>query len=307
MIEPCPVCGSDNVEVGPSYTGTHPIFTVMKRAHCHSCDMVFATPMPHKLALEEYNASYFSSAHGGQPQKAQTMAFFSGIAKLRLAHIEHYLHNRDIIVTSVLELGPGPGFFARHWLERYPKTTYKALETDTSCHASLEKIGVCLIEASALAQDTNPIDLVVMSHVLEHQSTPIKFIHNSTLNLRKGGAIFIEVPCRDWEHKATNEPHLLFFDKRPMQHVLIESGFSDIELSYHGQEIDRLRSASPIQSVHRGIRSKLIDLGLITPFARIEPGLESLDPLERAVTAPFKAHCEMRKPAWWLRAVARKN
>jgi SAM-dependent methyltransferase len=270
--------------------------------------MVFAAPMPQDSAFEEYNASYFASAHGGQPRDPRAMAFFSGIARLRLVHIERYLSNRDIAVSSLLELGPGPGFFARNWLERHPETTYMAIETDTSCHDSLKDVGVHLVEVSAKQEDNMPVDLVVMSHVLEHVSNPIKFLTDATRNLRKDGALFIEVPCRDWEHKPIYEPHLLFFDKGPMHHLLSKLGFDDIQVSYHGQEIYRLRSASVWRSRLMVLRSKLIALGLIAPFARIRPGMEALtDPLERAAVAPFKAHRETQKPAWWLRAVARKG
>jgi len=269
--------------------------------------MAFADPMPQDSALEEYNASYFASAHNGQPRNSLAMAFFSGIAHLRIAHIEHYLNSQNITVSSLLEFGPGTGFFARNWLARYPQTSYKACETDTSCHDSLKDVGVHLVEVSAKPEDNMPVDLVVMSHVLEHVSNPIKFLTDATRNLRKGGALFIEVPCRDWEHKPIDEPHLLFFDKGPMQHLLSHLGFEDIQVSYHGQEIERLRSGSRWRPRFMALRSKLIDLGLVAPFARMRPGMEALtDPLERAVLAPFQAHCEMQKPSWWLRAIARK-
>ena len=34
--------------------------------------------------------------------------------------------------------------------------------------------------------------------------------------LKKKGHLFIEVPCKDWDHKNEDEPHLLFFDKKSM-------------------------------------------------------------------------------------------
>ena len=303
----CPVCGSPDAEVSGSYRGTHSIFTGLDRAHCRACGMVFAMPMPGEAALADYNASYFASAHGGQPRNSLAMAFFLGIARLRLAHIERYLNSRNIAVSSLLEFGPGLGFFARNWLASYPQTAYSACETDASCHASLQKMGILLVAAPALVEDTVPVDLVVMSHVLEHMSNPIGFLKNATRNMRNDGVLFIEVPCRDWEHKPIDEPHLLFFDKGPMQLFLRQLGFEDIQVSYHGQEIERLRSASGWRSKLMALRSKLITLGLVAPFARIRPGMEALtDPLERAAVALFQAHCETQKPAWWLRAIARK-
>lgn len=308
MVEPCPVCRSTDVEVSGSYRATHSIFNELNRAHCQQCGMVFANPMPCEADLIDYNASYFVSAHGGQPQNSQATAFFSGIARLRMAHVERYLGGRNIAVSSLLEFGPGSGFFARNWLTKYPQTVYSACETDTSCHASLQVIGVQLVEAYALAAEASAIDLVVMSHVIEHVSNPMEFLKHATRNLCKGGVIFIEVPCRDWEHKPIDEPHLLFFDKGSMHLLLRRADFEDIQVSYHGQEIELLSSASMWRSKFMALRSKLIALGLVAPFARIRPGMEVLtDSLERAAVAPFQAHCETQKPAWWLRAVARKG
>jgi SAM-dependent methyltransferase len=308
MIEPCPVCGSDDVEVSGSYRGTHPTFTGLNRAHCRVCDMVFSTPMPPVSALEDYNASYFASAHGGPSRNSLAMAFFSGMAILRLAHIKQYVNSRNMAVSTLLEFGPGSGFFARNWLARYPQTSYRACETDTSCHPVLHEMGIRLVSTSAVAEDAMPVDMIVMSHVLEHVANPQNFLMDATRNLRKDGVLFIEVPCRDWEHKSIDEPHLLFFDKGPMQHLLSMLGFDDIEVSYHGMEIDRLRSASVLRSKFISLRFKLIAMGLVAPFARVRPGMEALDnPLERAAVAPFQAHRETQKPAWWLRAIARKG
>ncbi len=131
------------------YRGSHPIFSGIGRMHCSACGMGFASPMPVETALGEYNASYFSTAHGGYKSNVVAKAFFSGIARLRMAHIVRYIEVMCIPVGNVLELGPGPGIFAKNWLEKYPKTSYMACETDISCHSSLQKMGVTLLESAS--------------------------------------------------------------------------------------------------------------------------------------------------------------
>lgn len=306
MTGACPVCRSSDVDVRGPYRGTHKVFRELKRAHCFSCGMIFATPMPSGDVLDAYNSTYFSSAHGGKPSTPIARAFFSAIARLRLAYVERYLRGRNIDVSRLLEWGPGLGFFARSWLEAHPASSYSAIETDASCHPFLTELGVRLLDD--ILQMQEEVDLVVMSHVLEHVPDPGRFLTSADRALRRGGAIFIEVPCRDWEHKAIDEPHLLFFDKGPMCRLLRGLGFTDIEVSYHGQEIQRLRAAPPWRDKWMAVRSKLISSGFVAPFAATQPGMEALtDPLERAAVAPFKAHCESAEPAWWLRAVARKD
>src|SRR3990167_9214513 len=255
MSEFCPVCEGIDIDVQTSYRGSHALFNGMSRAHCGSCGIVFATPMPDMEALEEYNAGYFSSAHGGLPNNLIAIAFFSSMARIRMAHLEKFLHLHHVEVSSLVEFGPGAGFFAQHWLVQYPQTKYFAVETDSSCHAFLKKVGVQLIAFSAIREEKRGLDMVVMSHVLEHVTNPIQFIKDATHHLRQGGALFIEVPCRDWEHKTMDEPHLLFFDKGPMYQLLDQLGFEHIELSYHGQTIDKLKSTSVFQSKLMSVRN----------------------------------------------------
>lgn len=307
MIDLCPVCGSCIVDVKSKYRAIHPIFKGMNRVHCNSCTMEFASPMPDENLLSEYNSNYFESAHGGAETNTIGLAFFSAIARLRQAYVEAYLASRQLSVSSVLELGPGLGFFASAWLAKHPCTEYFAHETDVTCHFELNKIGVQLVHETTNSKLDPAVDLVVMSHVLEHVIAPKDFIKQTTRNLRTGGVIFIEVPCMDYQHKLHDEPHLLFFDKKSMNQLLEATGFENIELAYFGQEIDDLKAMSIFKTKWEVLRSRLLRLGVLWPFASKKAGMESLqDPLERAAVAPFKAHIEASKPAWWLRAVAQK-
>lgn len=260
--------------------------------------------MPSAEMLSTYNADYFSEAHGGRPTNRSAVAFFSGVARIRRAFVTRYLKRHGVVAKQVLEVGPGPGFFAGSWLQAEPQTGYSAVETDESCHPLLAELGVRLVSFA----DAESVDLVVMSHVVEHVPDPAGFVREATRALRPGGALFIEVPCQDWAHKALDEPHILFFDKIPMRRLLDDLGFTDIEIAYYGQTIAQLKTESEFHSILKRARAKLISWGVVAPFAAARTGMEALaDPLERAVVAPCKAHVESSEPAWWLRAVARKR
>ena len=144
--------------------------------------------------------------------------------------------------------------------------------------------------------------------MLEHVPDPVGFVQAATLRLQPGGVIFIEVPCRDWEHKNLEEPHILFFDKVPMSRLLIELGFADIEVGYYGQPISELKSITPLKKLYARVRAKLISWGIVMPFAIASAGMNrSVSSLERALVRPYKAHQVSTEPAWWLRAIARKK
>jgi SAM-dependent methyltransferase len=147
-----------------------------------------------------------------------------------------------------------------------------------------------------------------MSHVLEHVSDPESFVSGVAKSLRPEGVLFIEVPCRDHEHKELHEPHLLFFDKNPLYTLLGKMGFLNIELSYHGRSLDRLSKPSFLNNIWNAVRMRLIKGGIVWPFSGRPPGLRHMDdPLVRAVVAPHLAHIESDKPAWWLRGLAVKG
>ena len=270
--------------------------------------MVFVSPMPSNEILEKYNASYFMTAHGGIPQDIVSQSFFSGIAGIRLQHVEKYIGKNKLEIKNVMEIGPGTGVFAKKWLTSYPETLYNAIETDTSCYNSLNNLGVKVNNQLDIDDTSKVFDLVVMSHVLEHVSNPDEFIRTSTHSLKKNGVVFIEVPCNDWQHKPEDEPHLLFFHKKPMMQLMTSLGFKNIQLSYHGQTIEKLQAKPSKLNLLLRVYNKLIHKGLYQLTAPFYTGDKThLSSIEQAVMIPFLAHKTSAKPAWWLRVMAQKE
>lgn len=308
MSSNCPVCDSNELTVLRPYLGVSSLFNGLTLMKCNSCEMVFASPMPSKDRLDDYNNTYFDSAHGGHSCNKVALAFFSGISHLRISHIRRYLIKYGVEVKRLMEIGPGIGFFAKNWLKLNPGAQYFAIESDHSCHSSLGDLGVTLSDMATIKDGESSVDLIVMSHVLEHVGDPFKFLEEASMALRSGGAIFIEVPCQDWKHKTVDEPHLLFFEKKSIFNLMDRLGFIDIELSYVGKKIAKLEGESRVEKLLQKVRHKLLEMGCIVPFSWPEAGMEGLvDPLERAAIKPYQAHCESKEPAWWLRAVARKG
>ena len=272
--------------------------------------MVFVNPMPDEVLLEEYNSGYFDNAHGGLQTHPLTVAFHSAINLLRVLYVERFIEKEKISVHRVLEIGPGGGHFARQWMKRNPQTSqYTGVESDKSCHTKLISSNVDVFLSMDEVPADREFDLVVISHVLEHTSNPGDFIKNCTRLLKQSGILFIEVPCKDFEHKKLDEPHLLFFDKGPMELFLSGLGFNSIETSYYGKTISDLRKPiSFINKCKEKMRNQLLSRGILFPYSGFEKGLEEMnDPLERACVKPFKAHIEQKEPSWWLRAICIKK
>ncbi len=303
----CPVCNASDSVLIRNYHSGKAIFQSMNLVRCSACSMVYADPMPSDEILTEYNASYFVTAHGGLTSDPVATAFFSGIAWVRIGHIKRYLKKFGLTVKKILEIGPGSGYFAGNWLKLQPETKYDAIETDTSCHELLRKLGVHVTGMDEIKTNKISYDLMVLSHVVEHVSRPKEFLTAMSSCIKKGGVIFIEVPCRDWEHKSADEPHLLFFEKKSMMELLTSLGFSNIQLSYHGQTIEKLKLGANQLSFLQKVRVKLLNKGL-SGFASLfyKGARKNMKPLEMAAIDSYEPHIEHDEPSWWLRAVAQK-
>tara|TARA_B100001063_G_scaffold238814_1_gene261483 strand:- start:831 stop:1754 length:924 start_codon:yes stop_codon:yes gene_type:complete len=301
----CLICKNNNLKrIGPlEYSSaTYKNLNLMK---CFSCDFVFADPMPSDSDLELYNSAYFKSAGQDITLDQISISFFKAISKIRLNYLIKYKLKQNISIKNVLEIGPGPGFFVESFLDNFPDANYYVSESDKTRHNSLLDKGAKIIDLNSFDEK---IDLIVISHVLEHVSDPEIFLINVTKNLKRGGLLFIEVPCLDFKHKKVHEPHLLFFDKKPLRKLLNNLNYDHIKLSYHGTKISQLMNKSIIKKIYYFIRYKLLSVGVLWPFSIKKPGMDLINSkLERASVSFYEAHKENKVPSWWLRAAAIKN
>ena len=302
----CPLCESDKIEFKNFYLNNSDIFKNMTRQRCHSCDLQFADPMPSESSLDIYNNSYHDSAHGGQERNVKLQGFFSGISRTRVNIINKYIELDPKKEYKLLEIGPGPGAFASIWLEQFPKTKYFAIETDTSCHQTLHKMNIKLLEEEEIKGYIDLFDIIIISHVLEHVTDPIKFLGPIITSQKKGGFTYIEVPCNDWKHKKIWEPHLLFFDKKSMKKLLKKLNVTLLKIGYFGTTIQD--SKSIYQNFLKRIRAflyhKLNFRYYHSQRNELKKVLKNQNEIEALV--PFDAHIEKEDESIWLRVIFRK-
>lgn len=301
----CPLCKSKNTSFQSNYRKNSIHFEGLNRFLCNDCELVFAHPMPSDETLEKYNSNYHINAHGEYQRDEKLNAFFCGIAKTRINTIKENINLNNNKNYKILEIGPGPGFFAIEWIRENNKSLYYAIETDTTLHKNLKNQGIKLIEQNEIKDFDNFFDIIVISHVLEHVSDPLNFLNKYLNLLKKKGHLFIEVPCKDWDHKNEDEPHLLFFEKKSMT-KLSDILDLDIELlGYYGTKIKDLKN--PIFRFLKKIREKLFyrNINFYHPQKRKLKKLLNSS-LQANVLINYSAHIEQNEPSWWLRAILKK-
>ncbi|MGU9962181.1 MAG: class I SAM-dependent methyltransferase [Candidatus Puniceispirillales bacterium WSBS_2018_MAG_OTU23] len=289
------------------YAHENPFFDGSNISECLDCQMHFIDPMPSQAEWDEYNASYFTNAHGGINTSPRANLYHVGVAKVRMKALQDYLAAHDITVNTVLEIGPGQGCLMHEWLSQYPDTDYYVVESDDTTHGTLKARGGKLIDAEKI--DTlSGVDVVIATHVIEHTLDPIGFLTHFCSVLRPGGGLFIEAPCKDYLYKDLYEPHVQFFDKKSFQICLDAANLSNIHLTYNGDRIPTLRRNMLIRKI-------MVKLERITKFPfrillghywpdRQKFNLTTPEALEIVTTAP---HIQQQKEARWLRGFGQKG
>ena len=302
----CPLCASQKTEFQDLYTYNSEAFEGMTRQKCISCDLHFAHPMPSDSILNEYNDSYHESAHGGQERSLKLQGFFSGISRTRIKLINKHISLDPRKKHKLLEIGPGPGAFASIWFEQFPKTEYFALETDTSCHEVLQEMNITLLEEKEMIDYMASFDIIIISHVLEHVINPVKFLESIITYLKKGGFMYIEVPCNDWKHKKIWEPHLLFFDKKPMKKLLNKLNVSLLKIGYFGTTIRDSKSVFQnfLKRTRAFVYHKLNFRYYHLQRKELKKFLKT--PYEIEALLPFDSHIEKKNESLWLRVIFKK-
>jgi len=301
----CPVCDSVNIFFHSNYRNKNHSFDNLSKFICKDCNLVFSLPMPSQDKLDAYNMGYHQNAHGGYKRNPKLEAFFRGIAKTRLNTLVTKTGIKSSGSYTVLEIGPGPGVFAKEWKKQFPNSKYYAIETDTSLHDVLSKMGVYLLNNNKLSEFNSFFDFVIISHVLEHVVDPKSFLKPYIQTLKENSILFVEVPCMDWKHKNLDEPHLLFFDKKSIGKLFETLELKNLFTGYFGIKIKQLKN--PLFKIYNQIMEKLYYRGI--SFFNLKKGslykiLGSKTETNSVIN--FYPHIEQKVPAWWIRAIVKK-
>ena len=306
MTIECPNCRSDDFQFVQPYRNHSSFLEGSYIARCVVCDINFITPAPEATEWQSYNENYFERAHDGLNLDHASIAFHQAMAKIR---VEHVIKNLDPPKPSptVLEIGPGIGYFAKQWKEQFPESSYFVLESDKNLHAHLLERGIMVLDKGIEQLEAGSVDICIMSHVLEHVIYPSDVLREVTAPLKKGGLLFIEVPCLDFIYKDIHEPHMLFFSKEALRGCARRAGFSNTKLTYHGDKISVIRRYAFLRRVMVKL-SRLTKLPLTIGFGPADNIIKQYDftveqALAVAQTQPFVTNQE---PSRWLRMIARK-
>ena len=297
----CPSCSSVG-EYYCSYQGTHPIFTDKNIHTCTHCGLYYVVEMPSPEDLFDYNSLYWTNAHSHIPSQTFDNPWFALLASLRYDYLSEFI---SMDSASILEIGPGEGYLARHISSRHSDVIYDVLESDSNTRAMLFTFCDSIYDHISAIPRENKYDLIIISHVLEHVANPRAFIDSIIPLLDNNSLIFIEVPCLDFTYKAKHDPHLLFFDKPSLSHLLSFYSLDLIDLSYAGKRLSNTQSTLFSTLIFSLIRK----LSKFIPFIQcLFPDFGSLEQIscfdQKLLSLQYSAHHRSVYPSCWLRSIS---
>lgn len=250
----CPIC-SVNLQDAAAKTIPYPMKGLKKTGiepeyiiFCNNCGAGIAEPVCSDEALEKY----YSKGSYWNKQRIELLTARKYPVPYALAVSRWRLLEPIIADTlnrvSILDIGAGHGFYGMIAAnsKKVKLGKYTCVEKDKSLVASLKKTWTKYFNPSTLEtidridEVEGKFDVVVLSHVLEHQPEPKAFLQKVLLKLKKGGFVFIDVPNQDYLFKQNVFPHLLFFNIYSLQRLMQACGLTLQFISCFGKNMNHL-------------------------------------------------------------------
>jgi ubiquinone/menaquinone biosynthesis C-methylase UbiE len=135
---------------------------------------------------------------------------------------------RPYLTGMVLDVGCGIGEVANHVRDR---TKYLGVDINPYCVDYLKEKGLWAKQGSAyeIPLTNSSVDVVIMSHVLEHLEQPHKALAEISRVLRNNGFLIIIVPMI--KGFGMDPTHQIFYDKSKLKQLAVENHFSPISLT----------------------------------------------------------------------------
>lgn len=182
---------------------------------CSACDLTQVDHHSIKLNRlgEYYEKDYRTVIDAGVATAGSTDPWYVARAEALSALV---VRHKPGVVNKIFEVGAGYGTNLIKIGELFPMAELITDEVDQSISLPARVV-------HSQIEDVGPVDIVIMSHVLEHFLFPVDIMHRVISNTRCGGLIIVEVPNDDSRvlaRQESHEPHVTFFDYHNVRRFL---------------------------------------------------------------------------------------
>jgi 2-polyprenyl-3-methyl-5-hydroxy-6-metoxy-1,4-benzoquinol methylase len=186
--------------------------------------------------IEDYYSNYWDS--GIQSDDLNSQYVFIAQAESRIEYLEKNIGSLEGL--KILDFGAGHGVLIDIISKKnYKSVVYDAVELDKKVQKILKNKGTKNVY-SKLEEINNRYDLIILSNVLEHFTSPKQLLSDIKKILEKDGVIFLEVPNEDYLHKEILEPHVVIYNKKSMNELLKKMNSDILNLTSIGRPLEDL-------------------------------------------------------------------
>ncbi len=228
----CPLCRSDDEAALFVKDG----FTIVR---CRCCRLVYVNP---RLAADAQSNLYRQQAISPASYYLRTERQDERSFAARLRLIERFCAR-----GRLLDLGCGPGAFSVAARARGWRTVGLDVNPESVARCRDRGLEVVCDSFPSTVLAGERFDAVVMNDFLEHLADPGAALLAVAQILAAAGVLFLSTPDigsrmarltgRRWLHLKPNE-HLIYFDRRTITALLVQSGFRAVHL----QSVGRVRN-----------------------------------------------------------------
>jgi SAM-dependent methyltransferase len=223
----CPLCdGSDFKRYAHKREG----LICIKLEQCDKCGLVIQSPRLTNESLKQYYTYEYRLDIKKKNIKKIEPLFQRGIRRGK--YISQYLidHEIDIVNKAVYEIGCGYGGILAYFSSMGCQVggcdlSPTSVEYGKHKGLALENGDIqCFINLSVTP------DIIILSHVLEHISSPLTFLNNIKKKIKKGSILYIEIPgLNNPQIRLTRSiqiGHLMYFNLDTLRAMAESVGFN---------------------------------------------------------------------------------
>lgn len=192
---------------------------------CDNCKQVFINPFPDDNEIDQYYTSEYRVDYGGLDLGKR---FNNDLpeAKKRLSRI---LKSNTTQTKSLLEIGSGSGAFISLANQKFDNVV--AIEPDINSLNFIKSKNIKSFPQIDKLENSEKFDLIVLFHVLEHLTKPVKMLDQLSELLSEDGEIIIEVPniddalislykIEEFKDFYFCSPHLFYFSESTLSQLI---------------------------------------------------------------------------------------
>lgn len=199
---------------------------------CLGCGLVMTNPQPTSEALDDFYAHHYRRYY--RQSEAPTMNYIRALRiDERTAATVDFLIARGELRPgmAVLDVGASEGSMLRAVGDRLPTTRRVAIEPDSGLgRFTVQHAGCQMHSTLDEFRDSHPepVDLVIMNHVLEHIKNPVQFLASLKPLLSSNARVYIDVPDLQEYHKlsALHIAHLYHFGQDTLVRTAANAGYT---------------------------------------------------------------------------------